>query len=334
MGTTDFEGIHYAPNGYLQTANELFRQIARDLYRSTDTLQVNSPNIQKAYYNARRDTVTLVFDDRMQMLWPKDSTLNDINTGEAYQRRMKDFIYLDGQAGLISSGFADQNRVVLALPFSVSAKSLTYLPPFFEDAHTTFYDGVHLKNGRGMRAFSFDGVSIGDALPVVPVLAADLLAKNQVRVSWSQPAAPPANYEIERSDKANGPFALVGRTTGQATNFIDTTLTLEARAVYYRLRASSPAAESPASVALRVQTADLEAADLQIAMQTSTRVPAVGAPVRVTVTLKNSGPSTCYAGNCRKPVATQSGLCERKPREPCIGGGIGYSSLFNRWAGR
>ena len=296
VGTAGFEGIHYARNGYLQMANELFRQLARDLYQSTDTVQINSPNIQKAYYNSRKDTVTLVFDDRMQMVWPADSTLNDLTTGEAYQRRMKDFIYLDGQANLVSSGSANQKRVTLALTFPVSATSITYLPPFFADSHTKFYDGVHLTNSRGMRAFSFADVPIGNALPVISLKSADLLARNNVALSWNMPPILPDNYEIERADSPNGPFVTIGRTGRQATSFTDTALTFRATVVYYRLRATTATAESPPGAVLRVQTVDIdpakEPADLQLAMATSTRVPVVGSPFVVTLTLRNTGPAT------------------------------------------
>lgn len=296
VGTSGFEGIHYTQSGYLQTANELFRQIARDLYQSADTVQINSPDSQKAYYNSRKDTITLVFNDRMQMVWPADSTLNDLNTGEAYQRRMKDFIYLDGQANLVSSGSANQKRVTLALTFPVSATSITYLPPFFEDSHTPFYNGVHLTNSRGMRAFSFADVPIGNALPVVALKSADLLANNTVALSWNSPATLPDNYEIERADNPNGPFVTIGRTNGQATSFTDTTLTGKATVVYYRLRAATTTAESPPGAALSVQTANIvpviEPADLQLAMTASTRVPVVGSPFRVILTLKNTGPAT------------------------------------------
>ena len=296
VGTSGFEGIHYTQGGYLQMANELFRQIARDLYQSSDTLQINSPDIQKAYYNSRKDSVTLVFDDRMQMVWPADSTLNDPNTGEAYQRRMKDFIYLDGQANLISSGSASQKRVTLALTFPVSATSITYLPPFFEDSHTTFYNGVHLTNSRGMRAFSFADVPIGNALPVVFLKSADLLANNKVALSWNALPTLPDNYEVERANNPNGPFIMVGRTNGQATSFTDTSLTSQPTTVYYRLRAATTTAESPPGAALSVKTAGdapaAETADLQLAMAASTRVPVVGESFRVILTLKNMGPAT------------------------------------------
>ena len=296
VGTAGFEGIHYTRNGYLQTANELFRQLARDLYQSTDTVQINSPNIQKAYYNSRKDTVTLVFDDRMQLVWPADSTLNDLTTGEAYQRRMKDFFYLDGQANLVSDGSANQKRVTLALTFPVSATSITYLPPFFTDAHTKFYNGVHLTNSRGMRAFSFANVPIGNALPVVSLKRADLQANNRVALSWNPPSTLPETYEIERADNPNGPFVTVGRTNGQASGFTDTTLALRGAIVYYRLRAVTATAESPPGAALRVQTVDIdpaiEPADLQLAMAASTRVPVVGSPFVVMLTLKNTGPAT------------------------------------------
>ena len=295
VGTSGFDGVHYTRNGYLHTANELFRQLARDLYQATDTVQINSPDIQKAYYNSRKDTVTLVFDDRMQMVWPADSTLNDLTTGEAYQRRMNDFFYLDGQANLVRSGSANQKRVTLALTFPVSATSITYLPPFFQDSHTTVYNGVHLTNSRGMRAFSFADVPIGNALPVISLKSADLLAGNKVSLSWDAPLVLPDNYEIERADTPNGPFVTIGRAGKQATRFTDTTLTGQAAVVYYRLRVATTMAESPPGAVLSVQTADIvsvvESADLQLEMAASTRVPVVGTPFVVTLTLKNTGPA-------------------------------------------
>ena len=227
------------------------------------------------------------------MVWPADSTLNDINTGEAYQRRMKDFFYLDGQANLVSSGSANQKRVTLALTFPISATAITYLPPFFADSHVTFYNGVHLTNSRGMRAFSFADVPIGNALPVVALKSADLLPGNSVSLSWNAAPMPPDTYEIERADSPNGPFVMIGRTSGQSTSFTDTTTKLPAAVVYYRLRATTATAESPPGAALSVQTTDIasatESADLQLAMTTSTRVPVVGSPFEVTLTLRNTG---------------------------------------------
>jgi uncharacterized repeat protein (TIGR01451 family) len=292
VGTPGFDGIHYATEGNLRITYELFRQMARDLYKATDTVQINSPSIQKAYYNVSRDTLTMVFEPTMQMVWPADTTLNDINTGMPYQRKLKDFIYLDGLSGLIRHGSASQNRVILALTNPVSATSLTYLPAYLVDEHTSYYDGVHLKNGRGMRAFTFENVRIATGLPIVAITSANVLANNQVRLSWQASSVQLDGYAIERASTPNGPFVLMGRTTGQATSYLDATLPHQQTVVYYRLRASSTVSESPVSAAVRVETANLELVDLQLSMRTSVRVPAIDTPFLVTLTLTNNGPAT------------------------------------------
>ncbi|GAB3687966.1 hypothetical protein GCM10027592_02230 [Spirosoma flavus] len=289
VGTPGFDGIHYSLAGNLQIANELFRQIARDLYGATDTLQINSPDIQKVYYNSSRDTLTMVFDDRMQMIWPADSTIYDNTMAVNYQRRMKDFIYLDSQPGFISTGSASANRVILALTQPRNAQTLTYLPPFFADAHTDFYNGVHLKNSRGMRAFSFENFTITDILPgTVSLQTITLRPKNHVLLSWNSPPTPPTGYLIERANSINGPFSFVGRTVGSVTNFTDTTVSLEPTTLYYRLRMISATSESAPGGVLSIQTADQDKADLQLAMRTSSRIVQVQSPVSVTLLLTNN----------------------------------------------
>ncbi|GAB2532738.1 hypothetical protein GCM10027085_24560 [Spirosoma aerophilum] len=292
VGAPGFDGVHYSTEGNLRIAYEVFRQIARDIYKAPDTVQINSPSIQKAYFNARRDTLTMVFEPTMKMVWPADSTINDINTGMPYQRKLKDFIYLDGLSGLVRNGFANQNRVSLALVTPVSATSLTYLPSYFRDEHIAYYDGVHLKNGRGMRAFTFENVGIANELPRVAIESINVLANNQVQLIWRAPSGQLDGYDIERATSPNGPYSIIGRANGQATSYMDVTLPRQPTIVYYRLRATSTVSESPLSAAVRVETANLDLVDLQLSLLTSLRVPAIGLPFQVTLTLTNSGPAT------------------------------------------
>lgn len=165
VGTPYYDGVHYTRPGNQQIATELFRQIARDIYGAKDTVQINSPNIQKAVFNSRRDTITLFFEEQMRMVWPKDTTLHTAQ-GVGYTRRLIDFIYLDGKAGAVTAGFARQNQIVLALREPSVAKTITYLPPFYADQYSPFYDGVHLTNTRGLRAFTFDSFPL--ATPDTP----------------------------------------------------------------------------------------------------------------------------------------------------------------------
>ena len=95
VGTPGYDGVHYQPLTYQRLAFEQFRQIARDFYGSTDTLQINSPDLRKVFFNARKDSISLVYDDQMQMVWTKDTATYSFATGARisyYQQ--KDFFYL------------------------------------------------------------------------------------------------------------------------------------------------------------------------------------------------------------------------------------------------
>lgn len=292
VGAQGYDGVHYSINGNIQIANELFRQLARDIYQSSDTLQINSPDIRKAYLNTTRDSLTMVFDEQMQMVWPADSILYDPSLGQTYVRTLKDFIYLNGQSGLVRSGTAQQHRVVLALTQPSSATALAYLPSSFQDIHSPFYNGVHLTNARGMRTFSFENVPVATALAVVPIQQITLLAGNQVRLSWNIPSPLPTGYQIERANTSSGPFTIIARLGGAINTFTDSTGSVEPTWVYYRLRALSNLSESPLSPVVSLQTANLTLADLSLTMSTSSRVARLSAPVTISLVVSNAGPAS------------------------------------------
>lgn len=317
VGTPGHDGVHYSTAGNLQIAGELFRQIARDVYASTDTLQINSPDIQRAYYNTSRDTLTMVFQDDMRMVWPADSTLTNPNTGTTYQRRMVDFLYINGQNGRVQSGTADRNRVRLKLTSPQSGTALTYLPSFFTDSHTAFYNGVHLKNSRNMRAFSFNNVFIANVLPAITWVSADLLPNNQIRITWNPPAMQPLRYELDRSDDGGLTFNRISQPAGVATQFIDQNLPYQAIAVYYRIRAITAQTESIMSSLLHAFKPDVRLADLSLGLVTSARIMKLNEPFIAQMTVYNNGPST----------ATTVVLENRLPPHVTFLGGNGLTHL-------
>ena len=127
VGTKGFDGLHYTPEGYQQNGAELFRLIARDFYAFTDTLGIGSPNPRKVFYNEAKTELTIVYDKDQHIQYPGSYKPNSQVTLE-----MKDFFYLDNISGKIESGYADDNRVVLKLTGSQSAKTLDYLPPYLQ----------------------------------------------------------------------------------------------------------------------------------------------------------------------------------------------------------
>ena len=247
VGTPGYDGVHYSGVANQQIATEQFRQIARDIYGSTDTLQINSPDIKKVFYNARKDSITLVFDEQMQMVWTKDTTFISYATGAVQSHlEQKDFFYLDKQTGWATSGSARGNRVVLSLKQPASARFLRYLPAYFSTTGSPFYDGPTLRNTRGMRAFSFDGVPIADALTAITTLAAKPMSDRQIQLTWT---APPADqYQIvERADGTPTNFNRIALLTSSTASYTDASLPDPTGTYYYRIRLYSNVSESTSS---------------------------------------------------------------------------------------
>ncbi|WP_077919936.1 sialate O-acetylesterase [Spirosoma sp. 209] len=245
VGTRTYDGTHYGVDGHKQMAFEQFRQIARDFYGSTDTMQINSPDIKQAFYNARKDSITLVFDPGMDMVWKADSITYDFSNGKIIKERyQKDYFYLDEQPGWIVAGNAQQNRVKLALKGPATARFLRYLPSVFSDPPTSdFYDGPTLRNKRGIRAFSFDGFPVADAIPTVSTLAAKPISEKEIQLSW--PALPTAQVQIiERADGTPVNFRQIASLTAREASFTDTNLPDPFGIYYYRMRAFSAVSES------------------------------------------------------------------------------------------
>ncbi|QJW90742.1 T9SS type A sorting domain-containing protein [Spirosoma taeanense] len=243
IGARGYDGIHYDPLGHQQLAYEQFRQIARDFYGSKDTVQINSPDIKKVFYNTRKDSITLVFDEGMQMVW-KDTAYYNFATGAKLgSRDLKDYFYLDGEAGWVTAGSASGNRVTLRLKQPASAKQIRYLPAYFSDALSPFYNGPTLRNTRGMRAFSFDGVAISDQITTVTTLAAKPLSEKQIQLSWTAP--PTAQRQVlERADGTPATFKTLATLEAGKATYTDENLPDPFGTYFYRLRAFSDVSES------------------------------------------------------------------------------------------
>ncbi|WP_158561309.1 sialate O-acetylesterase [Emticicia sp. C21] len=160
VGTRGYDGLHYVFEGYQQTAFELSRLIGREIYGNFESNEIYSPDIQRIYWEGNR--LVLEFDAGMQMIYPKDSTANFT------LRSMKDYIYVDGKNNVVQYGEGIGNKIYLSLANINNPKTVSYLPDWFADNTYPFYNGVHIKNSWGMRAFSFDNVQIGGQAPEIP----------------------------------------------------------------------------------------------------------------------------------------------------------------------
>lgn len=244
VGLPGYDGTHFNAAGYVQSGRQLFRLVARDFYRSTDLNQINSPTLRKAFYTSpRRDAIRLVFDEGQALRWPADSSLRTA-TGRAYTRRMVNYIYLDGKSGNVQRGEAQANQVTLTLTRPDSARRISYLPAAFRDSLSNFYDGPHLRNGRGLAAFAFQDVALAEALPT-PDLRASSAEYDTVQVSWT--VFSPKNSTqlvLERSDDGGRSFRPLANLPDSLTSFVDTQNLLRGFRYVYRLRSVGDLSES------------------------------------------------------------------------------------------
>ncbi|AQG79673.1 sialate O-acetylesterase [Spirosoma montaniterrae] len=244
VGTPGYDGVHYDPLAHQRMAYEQFRLIARDIYGSTDTEQINSPDIRKVFYNARKDSITIEYEPQMQMVWVNDTTFYNFNDGSIRAKRfLKDVFYLDGQADWVSGGMVRQNRVLLGLKQPATATKLRYLPAYFSDIRYDYYNGPTLRNTRGMRAFSFDNVPIADAIATVTTLVARPLSEKQIQLTWTASAGAQTQL-LERADSTATNFRLIANLNGTANSFSDTNIPNMFGTYFYRLRSFSNVSES------------------------------------------------------------------------------------------
>ncbi len=237
VGTKEFDGLHYGREGNIQSGFEVSRLISRDFYNLQDTLQIDSPDIRKAFYkNDEKKELILVFDEHQELVYPDPYQPNG-----SVVLDIKDFFYLDDAAGAVSSGKAEGNRVTLTLKAPQHAGTLNYLPPFLETGGSYYpFTGPFITNGKGMRAFTFYQVPIGNALGT-PALSAttDLIS---VDLKWNDVSGA-GSYVLQRKKESESRWITIGATGAGTTAFRDTPEDKEG-VLSYRIKAVSSTSES------------------------------------------------------------------------------------------
>ncbi len=154
VGLVGHDGCHYNDDGYLEMAQWLFRLIARDFYGSTDTANIDAPDIRAVYYQDGGHT-SIAIDYDLPVTWP-DDTLS---------ASMENYFYLDDSYGNVQRGYTinDGYTVILELKNASNANLLTYLPnSTYNRLPTKAYEGPWIRGMRGVGALSFYHVPIGE----------------------------------------------------------------------------------------------------------------------------------------------------------------------------
>lgn len=164
MAIPDFDGCHFALNGYHTLGDQLFNLVNRDFYSSDDTIGISSPNITKAFFaNSQRDVVGLLYNSHgAEIMVPNDTILSSIHAS------IKDYLYIGDDTGLVSDIFASKDTLWLKLSKTTEAKYISYLPDRYYHNTETAYVGPWLTNSRGVGAFSFWKVPLLDSIDANP----------------------------------------------------------------------------------------------------------------------------------------------------------------------
>jgi hypothetical protein len=227
--------------------------VARDVYGSADTSNIQSPNVRRVFYgNPQQDEIVLEFDPGQVMRWPADTVITNPANKSRYALSLSNFIYTDyptGETGLIKSVVEQGNRLILKLTRPVKARHLTYLPSSYRDNEIGYYVGPVIRNRRGMRALTFYQVPIAPPLPVATDLRATPIDTSAIKLAWTAASAAVEQWIIERAD-TSGSFKTLAHVPGTALAYEDVRRSrpadsLKIGKIYqYRIRSTGRQAEA------------------------------------------------------------------------------------------
>ncbi|HEY6170654.1 MAG TPA: sialate O-acetylesterase [Candidatus Kapabacteria bacterium] len=169
MGINGHDGCHYTTVGYTQIGDMVYHQVARDFYRSDDTINIDPPNITKAFYRGEsQQELVLEFSPKNStMVVQKDTVVSGVVAS------LKDYIYLDNDTSRIRSFSVEGNKVILHLRTPFDAEYISYLPDVNYNRTVVIYEGPWFVNARSVGALSFWRFPITDSVtllaPSIPV---------------------------------------------------------------------------------------------------------------------------------------------------------------------
>ena len=218
FGTVTFESLHYLLEGYQQNGEELSRLIARDFLKSTDTVEINSPNIQNAYFTQKKDSLILEFDINQKMSFPQ----TPISSTSIISTDLKDYIYLNGKAGNIASGRSNENYIILKLKEPQNAQTITYTPDFYPLEMLKYLPSLpQIKNSRGLRAFTFKNFPVTNINNIkINSLTGtwDNISSKGIELNWNVPKFSNYTYYLEKAIFSPTYFTEIGSLNGSQFN--------------------------------------------------------------------------------------------------------------------
>ncbi|MGL5112323.1 MAG: LamG-like jellyroll fold domain-containing protein [Flavobacterium sp.] len=141
---------HYGLQGYITLGQRVALVLEKDLYNLPSSENQLAPNIVRAYYGKSDNT-------QIKLEFNNDNLIAQSNVGSY---NLKDYLYLDGIYGNITSLSIEGNTVILDLASASSAQKISYLPNSLYNDNSSVYAGPYLTNTKSIGALTFNDFPI------------------------------------------------------------------------------------------------------------------------------------------------------------------------------
>lgn len=180
IGTQGYDGVHYSPDGYFQSATELYRIVAANQYGIADKINNYSPNVQKAYFSTS-DKLNVVLEFDQPIIVQGDTSIAN-KSGKMIVKKMAENFgfssvkYPGNYEWIIQNIKSIDNKVLIQLFEPPSENVISYIPTNYATSEFGPFAGPFIKNENGMRAFAFQNIAI-DPAPIPKILANKIIFK-------------------------------------------------------------------------------------------------------------------------------------------------------------
>jgi hypothetical protein len=238
LGIPIVDGFHHTKEGNEQLTDEVFGMIERDIYHAPQNAELHPPDIQKVYYSASANTLTIEFEPGQQMRYPADTTIHSTVWP------MKNYFYINCTTStnnhIVEQGRAEGNKIILKLNSAINGGFLTYLPSYSTDDPPN--QPIHLTNSRGLRAMSFYQFPIANQLNRPVIDSVKYVTEGQLKVFFNNSDS----TIVERKKNTENSFSAIAKVTGGS--YTDYVSTSDLDEVHYRIRKVNAASASDYSL--------------------------------------------------------------------------------------
>ncbi|HRI35059.1 MAG TPA: hypothetical protein PLD02_15025, partial [Saprospiraceae bacterium] len=143
-------------DGYATLGDRMYDLVARDFYGMSPSIEIDAPNIQKAYYTSKQfDEIAILFSPNTQGLKiQSDSMIGPYNIS------VKDYLYFDHLPKKIKSLRINKDTLFAKLTTPTLVKTISYLPEINYLDTALVYQGPYITNLNGVGALTFYDVPV------------------------------------------------------------------------------------------------------------------------------------------------------------------------------